>query len=240
MRTHGHTTISHPTSEWSPAQPMDRGLCPGRDPAGRAVHDRRRCGRAVAADRGRPGRAAGPARLGGRRGRHRRQPGAGPVRPPEDGAGDQLPPRRPAGGHPGQPGRRRRPRLSPQLRASREDPTPPPQPPGGDRPSTGRGRPTGPAIQTTARRLQGAEARRAARLLAAKHPLLHGVLVPLTHRLGRAKTGKTVHFPADIPRPWPGEVTTHGHPEPLKTHSREARVHTGKPLGVLASMAAIQ
>jgi PPOX class probable F420-dependent enzyme len=61
-------------------------------------------------------------------------------------------------------------------------------------PSTARGQPTGPAIQATAKRLQGAEARRAARLLAAKHPLLHGVLVPLTHRLGRAKTGKTVHF----------------------------------------------
>jgi hypothetical protein len=40
----------------------------------------------------------------------------------------------------------------------------------------------------------GAESRRAARLLAGKHPLLQGVLVPLTHRLGRAKTGKTVHF----------------------------------------------
>src|SRR5512132_753245 len=61
-------------------------------------------------------------------------------------------------------------------------------------PSTARGRPTGPAIQATARRLQGAEARRAARLLVRKHPLLHGVLVPLTHRLGRAKTGKTVQF----------------------------------------------
>jgi PPOX class probable F420-dependent enzyme len=57
-------------------------------------------------------------------------------------------------------------------------------------PSTARGRPTGPALQATARRLEGGEARRAARLLAAKHPLLHGVLVPLTHRLGRAKTGK--------------------------------------------------
>jgi PPOX class probable F420-dependent enzyme len=61
-------------------------------------------------------------------------------------------------------------------------------------PSTARGRPTGPAIQATARRLEGAEARYAARLLAAKHPLLHGVLVPLTHRLGRVKTGKTVYF----------------------------------------------
>jgi PPOX class probable F420-dependent enzyme len=61
-------------------------------------------------------------------------------------------------------------------------------------PSTARGRVTGPAIQATARRLEGADARRAARLLARKHPLLHGVLVPLTHRLGRAKTGKTVHY----------------------------------------------
>ena len=61
-------------------------------------------------------------------------------------------------------------------------------------PSTARGRPTGPAIQAHARRLEGAEASHAARLLAAKHPLLHGLLVPLTHRLGRAKTGKTVHF----------------------------------------------
>jgi PPOX class probable F420-dependent enzyme len=61
-------------------------------------------------------------------------------------------------------------------------------------PSTARGRPTGPAIGAMARRLEGAEAGRAARLLAAKHPWLHGVLVPWTHRLGRAKTGKTVHF----------------------------------------------
>jgi PPOX class probable F420-dependent enzyme len=61
-------------------------------------------------------------------------------------------------------------------------------------PSTARGRPTGPGIQATARRLEGAEAGHAARLLARKHPWLHGVLVPLTHRLGRAKTGRTVHF----------------------------------------------
>jgi PPOX class probable F420-dependent enzyme len=60
-------------------------------------------------------------------------------------------------------------------------------------PSTARGRPTGPTLQATARRLEGVEARWAARLLAGKHPLLHGLLVPLTHRLGRAKTGKTVH-----------------------------------------------
>jgi PPOX class probable F420-dependent enzyme len=61
-------------------------------------------------------------------------------------------------------------------------------------PSTARGRPTGPTLQGTARRLEDVEAQRAARLLAGKHPVLHGVLVPLTHRLGRAKTGKTVHF----------------------------------------------
>jgi PPOX class probable F420-dependent enzyme len=61
-------------------------------------------------------------------------------------------------------------------------------------PSTARGRPTGPALRAHARRLDGGEARYAARLLARKHPLLHGVLVPLTHRLGRARTGRTVHF----------------------------------------------
>jgi PPOX class probable F420-dependent enzyme len=61
-------------------------------------------------------------------------------------------------------------------------------------PSTARGRPTGPALPAMARRLEGAESRDAARLLARKHPWLHGLLVPWTHRLGRAKTGKTVHF----------------------------------------------
>jgi PPOX class probable F420-dependent enzyme len=61
-------------------------------------------------------------------------------------------------------------------------------------PSTARGVPTGPAIQTTARRLEYDEFRHAGRLLRRKHPVLHGVLVPLAHRLGRAKTGKTVHF----------------------------------------------
>src|SRR5215216_1415716 len=71
-------------------------------------------------------------------------------------------------------------------------------------PSTARGQPTGPAIQATARRLDGAEVRRAARLLTHKHPLLHGLLVPLTHRLGRPKTGRTVHFKL-IPRD-PGHV----------------------------------
>src|SRR5262245_5085337 len=61
-------------------------------------------------------------------------------------------------------------------------------------PSTARGKPTGPAIRARARRLEGAEAKRAARALARKHPLLHGVVVPFGHRVGRSRTGRTVHF----------------------------------------------
>jgi len=61
-------------------------------------------------------------------------------------------------------------------------------------PSTFLGRPTGPAIRGKARLLDGAEARAAARLLRRKHPILHGVLVPLAHRIGRRRTGRTVHF----------------------------------------------
>jgi PPOX class probable F420-dependent enzyme len=61
-------------------------------------------------------------------------------------------------------------------------------------PSTARGNPTGPAVPASMRRLDGAEYRRAARLLARKYPLLHGVLVPLAHRVMRSKTGRTVHF----------------------------------------------
>jgi PPOX class probable F420-dependent enzyme len=61
-------------------------------------------------------------------------------------------------------------------------------------PSTARGLATGPPVPATARRLEGAQASHAARLLARKHPFLQGLLVPLAHRAGRAKTGKTVHF----------------------------------------------
>jgi PPOX class probable F420-dependent enzyme len=61
-------------------------------------------------------------------------------------------------------------------------------------PCTTRGTPTGPAIRARARRLGGAEADHAARLLARKHPFLQGVEVPLVHRLFRAKTGGTAHF----------------------------------------------
>lgn len=54
-----------------------------------------------------------------------------------------------------------------------------------------RGRPIGPAVEARARRLDGAEAEAAARALARRHPVLHGVLVPLTHRLMRYRT---VHY----------------------------------------------
>jgi PPOX class probable F420-dependent enzyme len=50
-------------------------------------------------------------------------------------------------------------------------------------PSTVRGKPTGPAIHARARLLSGDEATHAARALARKHPLLHGILVPWLHRL---------------------------------------------------------
>jgi PPOX class probable F420-dependent enzyme len=61
-------------------------------------------------------------------------------------------------------------------------------------PSTARGKATGPAVRAEARLLDGDESRYAAHLLARKHPLLHGLLVPLGHRALRSKTGRTVHF----------------------------------------------
>jgi PPOX class probable F420-dependent enzyme len=68
-------------------------------------------------------------------------------------------------------------------------------------PCTALGRPTGPAVRMRAQLLQGPEFRYAGRLLACKYPMLQGALVPLTHRLGRAKFGRTVHLrltPADV------------------------------------------
>jgi hypothetical protein len=53
---------------------------------------------------------------------------------------------------------------------------------------------TGPAIRARTRRLDGAEAGHAARVLAAKYPLRHGVLLPLAHRLARRRSGRAVHF----------------------------------------------
>jgi PPOX class probable F420-dependent enzyme len=61
-------------------------------------------------------------------------------------------------------------------------------------PSTTRGRPTGPAIRATARRLDGAESSHAGRLLDRKYPFLQAVLVRLAHRLFRGKTGGTAHL----------------------------------------------
>lgn len=51
------------------------------------------------------------------------------------------------------------------------------------RPSTPRGTPTGPAVRARARVLGGDESERASRALARKHPFLHGLLVPLLHRM---------------------------------------------------------
>jgi uncharacterized protein len=50
-------------------------------------------------------------------------------------------------------------------------------------PSTARGKPTGPAIRARARILSGEESKEAGRALARKYPILHGVLIPLAHRL---------------------------------------------------------
>lgn len=61
-------------------------------------------------------------------------------------------------------------------------------------PSTSRGVPTGPAVPATARLISGPGRRVAARALRRKYPVLHGVLVPLAHRIGRSRTGRTVHF----------------------------------------------
>src|SRR5919199_4907712 len=58
-------------------------------------------------------------------------------------------------------------------------------------PSTVRGKPTGPAIRARARVLAGGESAYASRAIARKHPILHGFLVPLFHRLRR---NKTVHI----------------------------------------------
>jgi PPOX class probable F420-dependent enzyme len=49
-------------------------------------------------------------------------------------------------------------------------------------PSTMRGHPRGPAIRAQAQLLDGEASHQAARLLAAKHPILHGRLIPWFHR----------------------------------------------------------
>jgi PPOX class probable F420-dependent enzyme len=58
-------------------------------------------------------------------------------------------------------------------------------------PSTSRGKVTGPSMRAHVRFLSGDEAQTASKALASGYPLLHGVVVPLYHRL---KGYKTMHF----------------------------------------------
>lgn len=57
--------------------------------------------------------------------------------------------------------------------------------------STVRGRPTGEALDVTLRLLTGDEDRSAGRALRGKHPVRHGVLVPLVHPVNGLET---VHY----------------------------------------------
>jgi uncharacterized protein len=63
-------------------------------------------------------------------------------------------------------------------------------------PSTLRGRPRGPAVEARARLLHGADAAHARRLLARRFPVMHGLLVPWTHRL---KGWTTLHYELQLP-----------------------------------------
>ncbi|MGH3095157.1 MAG: PPOX class F420-dependent oxidoreductase [Streptosporangiales bacterium] len=58
-------------------------------------------------------------------------------------------------------------------------------------PSTFRGKPLGASIPAQARLLEAAEEKHAAELLAARHPILHGQLIPRYHRL---RGWKTLHY----------------------------------------------
>jgi uncharacterized protein len=66
-------------------------------------------------------------------------------------------------------------------------------------PSTARGRPTAPAIGARVTVLEGEESAHAGRLLAHKYPALHGLLVPLVHRLRGNKTMHVELTPAEAP-----------------------------------------
>jgi uncharacterized protein len=55
-------------------------------------------------------------------------------------------------------------------------------------PSTVRGRATRPAMGARSRLLDGDEARRAARAITRRQPILQGVLVPVAHKLMRYRT----------------------------------------------------
>src|SRR5215813_692077 len=67
-------------------------------------------------------------------------------------------------------------------------------------PSTFRGKPTGPAIRARARVLNGDESAHAGHALARKHPILHGILVPLIHRLRGNRTMHIEVTPVDAGR----------------------------------------
>ncbi len=58
-------------------------------------------------------------------------------------------------------------------------------------PSTWRGTSIGPPLRARAHRLAGAEAERARQALARSQPILHGIVVPMAHRLMR---WTTIHF----------------------------------------------
>lgn len=64
-------------------------------------------------------------------------------------------------------------------------------------PSTIQGKTTGPAIHVHARVLRGDEAAYAGHLLARKYPILHGILIPLYHRLRGYKTMHIELTPAE-------------------------------------------
>ncbi len=87
-------------------------------------------------------------------------------------------------------------------------------------PSTALGRPTAPAIQARARVLEGEESARAGRLLARKYPAMHGLLVPLVHRL---RGNKTMHVQLTPVGTRSGEQTRCGAAEAGTTTGREER-----------------
>jgi PPOX class probable F420-dependent enzyme len=55
-------------------------------------------------------------------------------------------------------------------------------------PSSVRGRPRGPALRARARLLEGEEAQHARRVIARRHPVFQGFVVPLAHKLARYTT----------------------------------------------------
>jgi uncharacterized protein len=65
-------------------------------------------------------------------------------------------------------------------------------------PCTVRGKPTGPQQQATAVPVSGPEAAQAAKALAAKYPVLQGLLVPAFHRLTKKTTVHYELLPPDV------------------------------------------